>query len=215
MSATGAVLSGFKIRELLEHEDHHQRLIVSPILEPEEQLRDEQASIDVRLGSLFFLVSPSGFTAIDEYSRRSNSVISKDFHPLYREDYVPIGKGFVIHPHQFVLATTLEYLRLPKNLTASVVGRSTLGRLGLIVATAVGVHPLYAGVLTLELRNLGESPIRLYPGQTIAQLFLQWVDTPASGRSTTGQYTGSVDPIPRTISGRKTKKVIRKFMSSI
>jgi len=62
---------------------------------------------------------------------------------------------------------------LPRDLAAFVVGRSSWGRLGLVVATAIGVHPGYRGIITLELTNLGEVPILLYPGWPIAQVFFQ------------------------------------------
>lgn len=87
------------------------------------------------------------------------------------DPYVPLGGSLIIHPHQFILAAILEYIRLPPDLMSYVIGRSTSGRLGLIVATAVGIQPGFAGTLTLELRNLGETPPTLYPGQAIGQLF--------------------------------------------
>jgi deoxycytidine triphosphate deaminase len=80
-----------------------------------------------------------------------------------------------LHPGQFVLGETLEWIRLPKNLVAFVIGKSTWGRDGLIIATAIGVHPNFSGILTLEISNVGEIPIYLYPGLAIAQLFLAYV----------------------------------------
>ena len=158
------VLSGAEIRDRLHASELERRLVVSPVLEPDEQLRDDQASIDVRLGFQFALVAPSSYGAIDEFKENQNIQQIMDLTSLYSKKYVPLGGKIVIHPHQLILAVTLEYLRLPIDLMAYVVGRSTWGRLGLIVATAIGVHPGFAGPLTLELRNLGETPLRLYPG---------------------------------------------------
>jgi dCTP deaminase len=153
----------------------------------------------VRLGFEFALISPSSHGAIDEISEEASRRGGLQLEPLYRKTYVPFGRSLVIHPHQFILGMTLEYLRLPKGVLAYVIGRSTWGRLGLIVATAIGVHPGFAGCLILELRNLGETPLSLYPGQTIAQLFLHEVKNGA-GVPGVGQYSGVVDLIPKRAS---------------
>jgi dCTP deaminase len=71
---------------------------------------------------------------------------------------------------------TLEWLRIPKNLAAYVVGKSSWGRAGLIIATATGVHPGFKGCLTLELSNVGEIPIAVQPGIAICQLFVHHLD---------------------------------------
>ncbi|PSM30758.1 dCTP deaminase, partial [Haliangium sp. UPWRP_2] len=201
-------LSGPEIRNRLQAGDIKQRLVVSPLLAPEEQLRDDQAAIDVRLGFEFALVSASSHGMIDEFAPDSDLPHALDLAALYRKQYVALGNGLVIHPHQFILAVTLEYLRLPNDLMAYVIGRSTWGRLGLIVATAAGVHPGYAGSLTLELRNLGETPLKLYPGQTIAQLFFHIVDVKEKASIPGGQYTGRVDIIPKKISSSATREKI-------
>ena len=205
-----AGLAGSRIRKLLEHEDPKQRLIVSPLLEPAEQLRNHQASIDVRLGFEFALVSPSFHGTIDELSPAAASRDGLQLDPLYRKMYVPFGRCLVIHPHQFILGMTLEYLRLPGDVMAYVIGRSTWGRLGLIVVTAAGVHPGFAGCLILELRNLGETPLSLYPGQTIAQLFLHSVSDGA-GASGVGQYSGVVDVVPKRASSSTTYKKLKEL----
>ena len=71
-----------------------------------------------------------------------------------------------------MLAGTLEWIRLPSDCGAYVIGKSTIGRHGLVIATATGVHPGFAGCLALEVANLGEVPIPLIPGGPIGQLFL-------------------------------------------
>ena len=98
----------------------------------------------------------------------------------YKDDtFVPIGDHFVLHPGQFVLGETLEWIHLPRDLVAFVIGKSTWGRDGLIIATAIGVHPNFSGILTLEISNVGEIPIYLYPALAIAQLFLARVESTA------------------------------------
>lgn len=71
-----------------------------------------------------------------------------------------------------MLGATLEWIRLPKNLSGFLTGKSSLGRRGLIIETAAGVHPGFSGWLTLEITNVGEVPIELKPGMEICQLFL-------------------------------------------
>jgi dCTP deaminase len=199
-----AALGGNEISARLTHSNLRERLIVGPLLVPAEQLRSDQASIDIRLGFEFALVSPSVRGSIDEFSDEKLSRLSTD---LYRKEYVPLGGSLIIHPHQFILAATLEYIRLPFDLMSYVIGRSTWGRLGLIVATAVGIQPGFAGTLTLELRNLGETPLTLYPGQAIGQLFFHTVERgplppDASG---SGQYGGVIDLLPGRISSQITR----------
>lgn len=199
------VLNGSMIRNRLECEDIEQRLVVSPLLCHKEQLRKDQASVDVRLGCNFALVYPSAYGVIDEFDNAQGSIGIGGLTKLYNTIYVPMGGSLVIHPHQFILAQTLEYIRLPQDLMAYVVGRSTWGRVGLIVATAIGVHPHYAGCLTLELRNLGETPLTLYPGQAIAQLFLHSVHSEQlPSEAGVGQYSGAVDILPRKMSSKRT-----------
>jgi dCTP deaminase len=200
------VLSGAELRRRLSSNDTTDRLVVSPLLDVEEQVKPDQASIDVRLGFEFAFVTPSSFGVVDELTNENVGSRVVAFSKLYEREYLPFGCGLAIHPHQFLLATTLEYIRLPRDLMAYVVGRSTWGRLGLIVATAIGVHPRFAGTLTLELRNLGEAPLMLYPGQTIAQLFFHTVEIGKEQPADTGQYIGAVDLIPKALSSESTFK---------
>lgn len=209
-----STLSSEAIRERLNATDLDQRLIVSPLLDEASQLKSGQAAIDVRLGFDFRLVSPSRHGSIDEFGNGDQPLLLST---LYRREFVPFGRNIVIHPHQFLLAQTLEYLRLPADLMAYVVGRSTWGRLGLIVATAVGIHPGFAGSLTLELRNLGETPLTLYPGQAVAQLFFHRVENskgePSTEAAAHAQYTGTVDMVSRRLSDPITAMKLRKLIA--
>lgn len=210
-----SALSGKELLRRLESRSFSERLVVSPILEPTEQLKTDRASVDVRLGFEFALISPSLVGAIDELQLGSPLERHLELSKLYSRTYVPFGDKLVIHPHQFILAGTLEYLRLPADLMSYVVGRSTWGRLGLTVATAIGIHPNFAGTLTLELRNLGETPLTLHPGDIIAQLFFHDVAPKQRARKTLAeepsQYVGTVDLIPRTISPNKTFKRLKEL----
>lgn len=195
-----SILSGKRLREVLTA-PLKDCLVVSPLLDLNEQVREDQASIDVRLGFGFALVSASSSGVIDELEEPVG--LQRRLASLYRLEHVPFGGQIVIHPHQFILAETFEFIRLPANLAAYVIGRSTWGRLGLIVATAAGIHPGFSGTLTLELRNLGETPLALHPGQPIAQLFFHTVK-PSIEKVGPGQYSGRTALLPRRISSERT-----------
>lgn len=117
---------------------------------------------------------------------------------LHAEDrrfFVPLGDPFVLHPGQFVLGATLEFLVMPNDLIGQVLSRSSWGRLGLLVATAVAVQPGFRGVLTLELVNAGAVPITLRPGLRVAQLQLWRSDEPVSdGYVSGGKYDAPLGP---------------------
>jgi len=156
-------------KRILDESIPERRLVVTPILDPPRQLHFEEnsASIDLRLGSRF-AVARRGKTA---YIDTNKADFAGEFASLQDEYYVPVGKYFVLHPNHFVLGETLEYVRLPVDLAAYVVTRSSWGRHGLAIATAIGIHPLFCGVITLELRNMADIPIYLYPGKCVLQLF--------------------------------------------
>jgi dCTP deaminase len=139
------------------------RLVVTPLLDPDVQIGP--ASIDLRLGSDFLLTRRVEGAGIDPAIANLQAIEDTQEHTT-----VPLGKPFWLHPQQFALGATLEFIRMPAHLGAYVVGRSSWGRIGLIVATAIMVQPGYHGSLTLELVNEGEGPIALYPGLRVAQL---------------------------------------------
>jgi len=88
----------------------------------------------------------------------------------------------------------LEWIRLPKNLTAYVIGKSSWGRRGLIIATATGVHPGFKGCLTLEITNVGEIPIAIKPGTEICQIFIQEIHETGTDIVAKSQFVGSRKP---------------------
>ncbi len=131
----------------------------------------QPASIDLRLGDSFRVFSNHRITAIDLREVPPN---------LTEEVVIEPDEPFVIHPGEFCLGRTLERVELPDDLVARVEGKSSLGRLGLIVhATAGFVDPGWRGTLTLELNNLTRVPIKLYTGLPIAQLSVMALDRPA------------------------------------
>jgi dCTP deaminase len=131
----------------------------------------QPASVDVRLGDSFRVFHNHRASVIDLHDPPAG---------LTEEVRVAPDEPFVIHPGEFCLGRTLEALELPDDIVSRIEGKSSLGRLGLIVhATAGWVDPGWKGTLTLELNNLTRVPIRLYSGLPIAQLSFLALDAPA------------------------------------
>jgi dCTP deaminase len=141
------------------------------VVDPWEPSHVQPASVDLRLGDSFRVFDNHRITAIDLRDVPAN---------LTSEVQVAADEPFVIHPGEFCLGRTLEWVELPEDIVATVEGKSSLGRLGLIVhATAGFVDPGWKGTLTLELNNLTRVPIKLYPGLLIAQLSFMALDRAA------------------------------------
>jgi dCTP deaminase len=111
---------------------------------------------------------------------------------------IPFKSTFLLHPGSLALVPTLEWLKLPHDVHGSVTARSTWAREGLSIATATFVEPLYQGIVTLELSNLGHIPIALYPGMRLAQIAFSKVEGETQ-RSTHGQFSMSFEPTQGTI----------------
>lgn len=132
------------------------------------------AAIDLRLGTWFLTTKVSSQTVLDIYSSASQEQPRE--RDIMHRTYVRLGEKFILHPRSFVLAATLEWIRMPRRFAGYVTGRSSWGRRGLVIETAPGVHPGFSGCLTLELANVGEIPIALMPGTSICQLFTHKVE---------------------------------------
>ena len=161
------IVSDYTIRELLESGE----MIVTPL----EDYQIQPASIDLRLGKHFLKV--------DENAEDSITLDSKI-------KYIEIEKDeIVIPPNSFLLATTMEYVKLPDNVTAFVEGRSSIGRIGLFIQNAGWVDPGFEGTITLELYNSNRLPIRLKSGRRICQIVFAMMDRRAM-RPYNGKYQG-------------------------
>lgn len=137
----------------------------------------QPASVDIRLGNTFSIVedSPSGIITLENEIKYKAICTDK----------------YLILPGQFVLATTMEYLELPDNLTAFVEGRSSLGRMGLFIQNAGWVDPGFKGEITLELYNANRCAIELKAGRRIGQLVFAKMDNSALNPYS-GKYQGQM-----------------------
>ncbi|MCA8999218.1 MAG: dCTP deaminase [Planctomycetaceae bacterium] len=163
------------------------------------------ASIDIRLGCWFQVFRQTRVSHFDVYDPSDEAPSEAQ---LTKHHYVPFGKDYILHPRAFVLAVTLEWIRLPSDVAGYVIGRSSWGRHGLIIATATGVHPGFTGCLTLELTNVGEVPITIKPGTTICQLFLHSVDAGDPNLVDRSRFIGKRKP---TIGSIKLDDVAKKL----
>src|SRR5260370_19384734 len=164
-------------------------LVITPTPDLNKLISSGSASIDLRLGTWFVTLRQSRMThlAPDDRMPKSRPQLAKTHH-------VRFGNEYTIHPRNFVLSSTLEWIRLPRDMAAYVIGRSSWGRRGLIIATATGEHPGFTGCLTLELTNVGELPICIYPGMPICQLFFNQVKAGRSAAVDPSQFVCSSKP---------------------
>ena len=202
------ILRADKIAQQLEKPDNPKDPLVLRPTPDLRMLRDSgAASVDLRLGCWFQVFRVSRFSHLDVYDENLQSPSESQ---LTRYQYVAFGDPFILHPRAFVLAVTLEWIRLPSNMSAFVVGRSSWGRHGLIIATATGVHPGFTGCLTLELTNVGEVPITIKPGTTICQLFIHRVEAGDPNLVDQSRFIGNRKP---TLGAIKLDEVARKLAS--
>jgi dCTP deaminase len=170
------LLSEIDIARRLVDPDEKKRLIITPIVNAREQFGP--SSFDVHLSTDFHQLENLNrpYIPLDEKH-------SAEWEAKYTKKVVLSAdskEGLYLHPGEFVLGSTLEYFRFPDNLAGRIEGRSSWGRLGLLVhATAGFVDPGYAGALTLELSNVGRLPIELKPGLRLAQVCFFEMSTPS------------------------------------
>lgn len=179
-----SILSNVEIQAARQRSDIADRLIITPLLEPDVQLGP--ASVDLRLGT--------EIVEMARHSRPASDLRQMDLAAnVHRRIVVPLGQVFTLHPGQFLLGSTLEFVRLPPWLSGQIHARSSWGRVGLQVATAPAIQPGYSGMVTMELTNLASVPIQLFPGMRIAQVFL-WRAGESSTKPYDSKYAHALGP---------------------
>lgn len=184
------ILTAKALYKRIFEEEGDRQLTITPLLDIDTQLSKNVSAIDVRLGTHFLIQRKANISAIDPIGKERET----EYLQLQSRTIIPLGHYLVLHPDQFALGGTIEYLKLPVDLNGYLIGKSSWGRLGLIVATAVGIHPNFRGIITLELRNMGEVPFYLYPGLRIAQIFFHTAEGELDGVSSQSFYAGSTKP---------------------
>jgi len=142
-------------------------LVITPLLYRKESDVFDADSVDLRLGCYFLLPKTldQPFFSPDKESATS----------LHAKVHVPLGRFLVVPAHQTILGATLEFIKLPRDVAGQVLTKSSVARTFIIVETAPWIHPQYRGCLTLEIANVSNTPVLLYPGRLICQLVLMHV----------------------------------------
>jgi dCTP deaminase len=143
------------------------RIVVTPILDMREQI--QPSSLDLRLGSEFAIVRSARLAWLDIL--QDTEAAEAEIVRYLETVHISPEEKFILHPHDFALGCTLEYIRLPFDIAGRLEGKSTWGRVGLQIHSTAGfVDPGFEGALTFELQNVGRVPIPLYPAMRVAQI---------------------------------------------
>jgi dCTP deaminase len=150
------------------------------------------------MGNVALMARARGSSHVDPALAKSdksqNAYLAEMRRQQKHERYeLPFGAELLLHPGALALVPTLEWVRVPHTLMGEVTARSTWAREGLSIATATLIEPGYEGIVTLELANLGQIPIALYPGLMVAQIAFSEVVS-AEDRADKGQFKRSVGP---------------------
>jgi dCTP deaminase len=162
------------------------------IIEPFDESCVQPSSIDIKVHHLFRVFRNHTAGIID---------VKKDMTDLTELVDIPLDGVFILHPGEFVLGSTLERVAVPNDLVARVEGKSSLGRLGLLIHSTAGfIDAGFDGHVTLELANVANLPITLYPGMKIGQLSFMKMTSPAENPYGSGakgsKYQGQRGPTP-------------------
>ena len=161
---------------------------------PDDKFRENigPSSLDLRCGAHFKVYEHTKFSLLDPADPATFENCSRML------EVKNPGEPFIVQPNDFILGVTLEKITLPNDLVARVEGRSSLGRLGIIVHSTAGfVDPGFAGTITLEITNINKMPVALYPGMRVCQLAFETLTSPAEvdySQKATQKYQNQVFP---------------------
>jgi dCTP deaminase len=174
------------------------RILVKPKPDLKEQLGS--CSLDLRLGYNFRVFHHRNRAFIDPFDGETTKDMTQEVKISRKEPYV-------LHPGEFVLGSVLEWIELPNDISARIDGRSSLGRLGLIIHSTAGhIDAGFKGSLTMEITNIGQLPILLYPKMRICQLVFEPLSSPAEQPYTEkpgAKYHSKTAPAETAISQEK------------
>ena len=148
-------------------------------------------ALDLRLGTVYQVFDHSRTPYIDPQDPKTLSNITTKIR-------VKKGDAFTLHPGEFILAVTQEYISMPDDLAGRLEGRSSIGRLGVVVhSTAATIDAGFRGNITLELANMGRIPVMLYPGMRICSISFEELSCPAATpyyKKKNAKYAGQKSP---------------------
>lgn len=147
--------------------------------------------IDLRLGNVYRVFNHSKTPYIDPQNPKTMTGITTEIR-------VKEGEAFTLHPGEFILAMTREFIEMPDDLTGRLEGRSSIGRLGVVIhSTAANIECGFRGHITLELANMGRIPVMLYSGMRICSISFEELSSPALVpyyKKKTAKYVGQKSP---------------------
>ncbi len=174
------------------------RIKITP--KPDFSVQLGSCNLDLRLGDVYRVFNHSRTPYIDPQN-------SKTLAEITTEIIIKPGESFTLHPGEFILAMTREYVEMPDDLVGGLEGRSSIGRLGVVVhSTAATVDPGFRGNITLELANMGRIPVLLYPGMRICSLSFEELSSRAEVpyyKKKNAKYAGQKTPEASKISTDK------------
>lgn len=174
------------------------RIKISP--QPDFAAQLGSCALDLQLGNVYRVFDHSRTPYIDP----QNPKTLKD---ITTEIKVGRGEAFTLHPGEFILAVTEEYIEMPDDLAGRLEGRSSIGRLGVVVhSTAATIDAGFRGNITLELANMGRIPVMLYPGMRICSISFEELTSPAAipyYRKKSAKYAGQKSPEASKIAQEK------------
>ena len=162
------------------------------VVDPYDDDAVQPASVDLRLGSPLLVEKESQLMLLDPYKPSDDH-----WNPIELDETAP----YLLEPRSFALGITAENVEIPDDIVGRLDGKSSLGRLGLVVHSTAGfVDPGWKGKLTLELSNLSNRPIALYKGMKISQISFVWLTSPAErpygSEGLNSKYQGQMEPVP-------------------
>lgn len=187
------VLSDTDIKKFIEQK----KITIKPA--PDLAIQLGPCSLDLRLGSIFRVFDYGKHAFLDPFRKNSDSVTKRV--------KVKKGEAFILHPGDFVLAATEEFLTISNDMIGRLEGRSSIGRLGIVIHSTAGrIDPGWRGNVTLEIANMGKIPVALYPSMRICSVSFEILSSPASNPyhlRTSSKYVGQKEPEESRIRGEK------------
>lgn len=175
-----------ELKELLDSE----QLIIRPILEPNKQINE--MTVDFRLGYNFLVAIQGREAYVDSFYKEGEEQKLQTSNKYFQETRRKLGETFLLHPNQVVLATSLEYIKLPNDIFMVLNMRSSYARLGITISTII--QPGYCGCVSLELLNNSQTPINLAIGARVFQARFSRLSEASNYFSSNRKYICNVRP---------------------
>lgn len=190
------------------------KITITPMINPKKQIG--ASSVDLRLGTRFKTIKITKHAFFDPSKKIEE--IEREVLNYTENIHISPMEQFILHPKEFVLGSTLEYIKLPPNLAGRLEGRSTWGRVGLQIHSTAGfVDPGFEGTLAFELYNAGKTPLPLFAGIRIAQIsFYECSDvTVPYNKKEEAKYSKATEIVDALFFKDPEYKIIQKHLLSL